>query len=48
MERPLTVSGLLDKRAELTRLCDQLAGELEAVAFDLEHLDAVIRLFDPD
>jgi hypothetical protein len=48
MERPLTVSGLLDKRAELTKLRDQLAGELEAVTFDLDHLDAVIRLFDPE
>lgn len=48
MERPLTVSGLLDKRQELTKLRDQLASELEAVAFDLDHLDAVIRLFDPE
>lgn len=48
MERPLTVSGLLDKRAELTKLRDHLAGELEAVTFDIDHLDAVIRLFDPD
>ena len=48
MDRPLTVSGLLDKRAELIKLRDQLQGELEAVSFDLDHLDATIRLFDPE
>jgi hypothetical protein len=48
MERPLTVAGLLEKRAELTKARDQLSAELEAVTFDIEHLDAVIRLFDPE
>ncbi|MEI9891287.1 MAG: hypothetical protein WDN45_12770 [Caulobacteraceae bacterium] len=48
MERPLTVAGLLEKRAELTKARAQLAAELEAVTFDIEHLDAVIRLFDPE
>jgi hypothetical protein len=48
MERPLTVAGLLEKRAELTKAREQLSAELEAVTFDIEHLDAVIRLFDPD
>ena len=48
MERPLTVAGLLEKRAELTKARDQLSAELEAITFDIEHLDAVIRLFDPD
>ena len=48
MERPLTVAGLLEKRAELTKARDQLSAELEAITFDIEHLDAVIRLFDPE
>ncbi len=48
MDRPLTVSGLLDKRAELIKVKDQLANELAAVTFDIDHLDAVIRLFDPE
>lgn len=48
MDRPLTVAGLQDKRAELIKVRDQLSSELEAVTFDLDHLDAVIRLFDPE
>lgn len=48
LERPLTVAGLLEKRAELTKARDQLSTELEAVTFDIEHLDACIRLFDPE
>jgi hypothetical protein len=48
MERPLTVAGLVDKRAELIKLRDSLSAELQAVTFDLDHLDATIRLFDPD
>lgn len=48
MERPLTVAGLLEKRAELTKARDVIAAELEAITFDLDHLDAVIRLFDPE
>jgi hypothetical protein len=48
VDRPLTVAGLLEKRAELTKAREQLSAELEAVTFDIEHLDAVIRLFDPE
>jgi hypothetical protein len=48
MDRPLTVAGLLEKRAELTKLRDQLASELQSVTFDIDHLDACIRLFDPE
>lgn len=48
MERPLTVAGLLDKRAELSKLRTSLETELQAVVFDLDHLDACIRLFDPE
>ena len=48
MERPLTVAGLLEKRAELVKLRTTLETELQAVTFDLDHMDACIRLFDPE
>ncbi len=47
-ERPNTVSGLVAKRAELLKLREQLEAELRAVTIDLDHLDACIRLFDPE
>ena len=46
-ERPNTVAGLEAKRAELRKLRDQLEADLRAVTCDLDHLDAAIRLFDP-
>jgi hypothetical protein len=47
-ERPNTVFGLLDKRAELVKLQQQLETDLRKVICDIDHLDAAIRLFDPE
>lgn len=47
-ERPNTVSGLEAKRAELRKLRERLESDLKAVTCDLDHLDAAIRLFDPE
>jgi hypothetical protein len=46
-ERPNTVSGLIAKRAELIKLRDHLETEARKVTCDIDHLDAVIELFDP-
>lgn len=48
MERPNTVSGLLDKRAELAGKIAHAQKQLRGMVCDLDHLDATIRLFDPD
>jgi hypothetical protein len=48
MERPNTISGLQAKRAELIKLHDQLVADAKKVMVDIDHLDATIRLFDPD
>jgi hypothetical protein len=48
MERPLTVAGLLEKRAELVKVLADLEAEARAVTSDIDHLDGAIRLFDPD
>ena len=47
-DRPLTVAGLQAKRKELLKLRDDLAAEIRAVVCDIDHLDACIRMFDPD
>ena len=47
-ERPNTVAGLIAKRAELARIRRRLESDLQAVTCDLDHLDAAIRLFDPE
>src|SRR5690349_5255738 len=46
-ERPNTVAGLIAKRRELVALQATLEAELRKVVCDLDHLDAAIRLFDP-
>ncbi len=48
MERPNTVSGLQAKRKELVKLHKNLVAEAKKVMCDIDHLDATIRLFDPD
>ena len=48
VEHPNTVSGLLAKRAELSKLREALEAEVRKVTCDLDHLDAAIRLFDPE
>lgn len=47
-ERPNTVSGLVAKRKELATLHRQLVAEAKKVLCDIDHLDAAIRVFDPD
>lgn len=47
-ERPNTLSGLIAKRDELGKYRDQLEDDIRAVTCDLDHLDAAIRIFDPD
>ena len=48
MERPNTISGLQAKRAELAKLHKHLLAEAKKVLCDIDHIDACIRLFDPD
>lgn len=48
MERPNTVAGLQAKRAELAKLHKHLTMEARHTLADIDHLDAVIRLFDPE
>lgn len=47
-ERPNTISGLQAKRKELAALHRQLVAEAKKVLCDIDHLDAAIRIFDPD
>lgn len=48
MERPNTVAGLVAKRKELMAFRAGLEADLRRVSYDLEHLDAAIRLFQAD
>jgi hypothetical protein len=48
MDRPNTVAGLLAMRAELAGKIKFHHAELRKMVCDLDHLDATIRLFDPD
>lgn len=47
-ERPNTVAGLIEKRAYLAGLMKHHRAELRKVICDLDHVDATIRMFDPD
>ena len=46
-DRPNTVSGLAAKHAELVKLRDADRAEIKKLTVDIDHLDAAIRLFDP-
>ena len=46
-ERPNTVAGLVAKHAELSALRDRYREEIKKLTVDIDHLDAAIRLFDP-
>ena len=46
-ERPNTVAGLVAKHAELSALRDRYKAEIKKLTVDIDHLDAAIRLFDP-
>ena len=48
MERPNTVSGLQAKRKELAALHGRLTDEARKVLRDIEHVDACIKMFDPE
>jgi len=48
MADPIVVSSLIKKRSELAGLVDAKRGELNAILKDLDHIDAVIKLFDPE
>jgi hypothetical protein len=48
MERPNTIAGLQAKRSELLKLHEQLVEDAKKVMCDLDHIDATIRLFDPE
>ncbi|KQZ29378.1 hypothetical protein [Caulobacter sp. Root1472] len=45
-ERPNTVAGLLEKRAQLAGIIKFHRAELRKVICDLDHIDATIRMFD--
>ena len=47
-ERPNTVAGLVAKHTELLALRDKYKAEIKKLTVDIDHLDASIRLFDPD
>jgi len=46
IERPNTVAGLLEKRAQLAGALKYLRAEERKVICDLDHIDAAIRLFN--
>ena len=48
MADPIVVPQLIAKRSELAGLANAKRGELNAILRDLDHLDAVIKLFAPE
>jgi hypothetical protein len=48
MDRPNTLAGLRAKHDELVRYRDQLEADIRAVTVDIDHLEAAIRIFDPE
>jgi hypothetical protein len=48
MDRPNTVSSLKAKREEMAKLHRHLIAEAKTLLKDIEHVDATIRLFDPE
>lgn len=47
-DRPNTVAGLVAKHKELSDLRDRYREEIKKLTVDIDHLDASIRLFDPN
>jgi hypothetical protein len=47
-ERPNTVAGLVAKHKELCDLRDRYRKEIKKLTVDIDHLDACLRLFDPN
>src|ERR1700724_4813750 len=48
VERPNTIAGLVAKGAEIAGQIDAARAPLRQLIVDLDHVDAAIRLFDPD
>lgn len=48
IQRPNTVAGLQAKRKELIGLRDQFEANIKKLTVDIDHLEAAIRLFDPE
>ncbi len=47
-DRPNTVAGLVAKHKELSALREKYREEIKKLTVDIDHLDAAIRLFDPN
>jgi len=47
-ERPNTLAGLLEKRAYLAGMIKYHRAEVTKITCDLDHIDATIRMFDPN
>jgi hypothetical protein len=47
-DRPNTVAGLVAKHKELSDLRERFRAEIKKLTIDIDHLDAAIRLFDPN
>lgn len=47
-DRPNTVAGLVAKHRELMNLREKYREEIKKLTVDIDHLDAAIRLFDPN
>ena len=48
MEKPNTVAGLLDKRAELAGLLKFHKAEIRKISVDIDHIDATLKLFQAE
>jgi hypothetical protein len=48
MAEPHVIGALRGKRGELAGLIDALQDQLRAAMIDLDHVDATLRMFDPD
>jgi hypothetical protein len=47
IDRPNTLAGLIDKRAEIAGKIAPARADLRQLIIDLDHIDAAIRIFDP-
>jgi hypothetical protein len=47
VERPNTLAGLVEKRAEIAGQISHTRAALRQLIIDLDHIDAAIRIFDP-
>jgi hypothetical protein len=47
-DHPNAISAIRARKAELIRFRIQLEADLKAVTVDIDHLEAALRIFDPD